>query len=458
MAKASSRPVETLWEPTPKQNDFLAAGEFEVLYGGAVGGGKSDSLLIDALGIQQNALTKRGYQALLVRRTYPDLKDLIDRSMELYPEIAPGAVYDKTEHVWRFPSGARVEFGHCQYESDRFKYRGRAFQYVGLDELTLFPTPSIYLYLMSRVRTVDKSITCYVRATTNPDGPGSRWVREHWRIPIEGTATLFEVELVDPETKAVTFMARRFIPARLSDNKYLADSGYREQLLLLPEDEQNALLLGRWEKQKVKGAYFAEAMEQAHTEGRIRNIPVMRNLPVNTFWDLGWNDTTAIWFHQAPVRMEHRFIDCYENRNKTIPHYMEVLADKGYLLGKAYVPHDAEHRSLNSGGKSTVDLIHEAMPNLDIVVVEKIDNVVIGINETRNMLPTAWFDAERCADGLAAIENYRREWDDRLQDYKPTPLHDWASNYADALRQWGQGWRAPVKQGKSKKRPNWRTV
>lgn len=428
-----------LWEPNPKQAILLAAPDFEVLYGGTAGAGKSDGLLIDAAGLQQNALGNRNYQALLVRRTFPDLRDLIDRSQDLYPHLGDGGKYDKTAHIWTWPSGARIEFGHMQYDSDRFKYRGRAFQYVGWDELTLFPTDVPYRYLLSRVRSTDPTIKCYVRSTTNPDGPGFRWVKERWRIPTEGTSTRFEVELKDPETGEVTRSARRFIAARLSDNKYLANSGYRQTLLLLTEDEQRALLLGRWETPNIKGAYYAPQMEKARTDGRVLKIPSAPGVPVNTFWDLGWNDTTAIWFHQR-VGMEHRFIDYVEASGRDLAFFAKELQDRPYTYGAHYLPHDAENKTLASAGKSVRQLLQELMPSQRFDVVPRTDSLVSSINQTRAALPMCYFDEDKCADGIAALEAYRREWDEKLGDYKAEPLHDWASNAADAFRQFAQGY------------------
>ncbi len=455
------KPDSPVWEPAPKQSEFLSADEFEVLYGGAAGGGKSDGLLIDALGLQQGAIHKRQYQAILFRRTFPDLKDLIDRSQQIYGNIR-GATYDKAAHVWTFPSGARIEFGHMQYDIDRFKYRGRAFQYVGFDELTLFPTSTPYLYLISRIRTVDPSIRCYVRATTNPDGPGSKWVKDYWRIPIEGTATCFDVELVDPETGTKSVRTRRFVPARLRDNPYLADSGYRETLLMLPDDERKALLLGRWESLKVKGAYYTEQLEAARKGGRICKVPILPHVPVNTFWDVGRSDKTVIWFHQR-VGMEDRWIDCYANRLKPLSHYASVLTnDRKYLYGKHYLPHDADHKRLDkdSNGKSIADMLQELLPNAEFVIVDRIDDLMAGINMVRDAFASYYFDAQRCEEGLSALENYRAEWDDKRQVFDTKPLHDWCSDYADALRQHAQGYEpatAPYKR-RPRDRHNWRTA
>ena len=429
-----------LWEPNPKQAALLAAADFEVLYGGTAGAGKSDGLLIDALGLQQDAIENRQYQALLVRRTFPDLRDLIDRSQELYPHMGGGGKYDKTSHIWTWPSGARIEFGHMQYDSDRFKYRGRAFQYVGWDELTLFPTDAPYRYLLSRVRSIDPALKCYVRATTNPDGPGFRWVKDYWRIQTEGGSTRFKVEVKDPETGEVTSSSRRFIAARLSDNKYLANSGYRQTLLLLSEEEQKALLLGRWETPNIKGAYYAPQMEAARTEGRVLKIPRTPGVPVNTFWDLGWNDTTAVWFHQR-VGMEHRFIDYIEASGKDLAFFARELQDREYTYDTHYLPHDAENKTLASAGKSVRQLLQELLPSHRFDVVPRTDSLVSSINQTRAALPMCYFDEDRCANGVAALEAYRREWDEKLGDFKAEPLHDWASNGADAFRQFAQGYR-----------------
>jgi hypothetical protein len=428
------------WQPSEKQSLFLSSPFKEVLYGGAAGGGKSDALLIDALGLQQGAIKKRKYQAIIFRRTFPDLKDLIDRSLELYPVIEPGAKYDKQAHVWTFPSGARVELGYLQYDSDRFKYRGRAFQYIGWDELTLFPTSVPYIYLLSRLRTVDPTITCYVRATTNPDGPGFKWVKDYFRIQTEGGATCFAAETEDPETGETVKHWRAFIPARLSDNPHLKDSGYRQTLLLLTEEEQRALLLGRWESPSIKGAYYAEQIEVARSEGRICRVPYQPGVPVHTYWDLGFNDTTAIWFHQH-VGQEHRFIDYVEANGQTLEFFAGEIQDRRYVYGDHHLPHDAENKTLAGRGKSIAMMLREMLPNHSFKVVQRVERVQNGIEMTRKILPVCWFDEDKCANGIAALESYRKEWDDKLQGYKPTPLHDWASNGADAFRQFPQGYR-----------------
>ena len=118
-----------VWQPTPRQAEFLAASEDEVLYGGSAGGGKTDALVIDALGAQHRAVEQPEYRGLLLRRTYAELKEVVDRTQAIYPRVYPGSRY--VEPDWRFPSGARLEFGYLDRDTDVFRYQSRQFQWIG---------------------------------------------------------------------------------------------------------------------------------------------------------------------------------------------------------------------------------------------------------------------------------------------------------------------------------------
>src|SRR5436190_17999529 len=141
-----------LWEPTPRQVEFLAADEDEVLYGGAAGGGKTDGLVVDAMGGQQRAVFNPLYRALLLRRTYGELREVMDRAQALYPTAIPGAVYHVQDKHWQFPSGARIEFGYCEATQDVYQYQSRQFQYIGWEEVNQWPTSFASEYLLSRLR------------------------------------------------------------------------------------------------------------------------------------------------------------------------------------------------------------------------------------------------------------------------------------------------------------------
>lgn len=443
------RPV--LWQPTEKQQEFLSAPEDEVLYGGAAGGGKSDALVIDALGLQQKAITRPHYRAVLFRRSFPELRDLIDRSREIYPAVSPGAKYNESAKEWRFTSGAKIEFGYCEADKDRFRYQGRQFQYVGWDELTHWASHVPFEYLLSRTRSPDKDLACYTRATTNPGGSGHEWVRERWRIDDTGQPARFcdEIE-VDGETRQIWL---RFIPAKLSDNPHLSGTGYRERLMRLSPMERRALLDGRWDVVEIEGSIYGKEMEWLYLHNRVCDVPIERAVPVFTFWDLGRNDTTAIWFMQR-VGLENRFVDYYENNGEGLAHYIAFLQDRarteGYIYGEHYLPHDVEITELTTN-KSRRQVLEEARVGT-IVTVARIADVNEGIEMTRRAFSSCWFHRERCKRGLAALKNYRRKWNPDHQTFQAQPLHNWASNGSDAYRQFAQGFRARAEESKGGRR------
>ena len=410
----------------------------------------SDALVIDALGAWQDATSVKDYRAILFRRTYPELRDLIDRAREIYEAAIPGTKYDGNDKIFKFPSGAIIEFGHMNHPQVRFKYRGRQFAYIGWDELTLYPDDVCYRYLFSRLRSPNTSLKCLVRATTNPDGPGHKWVKERWAIANDGASTNFKVEVRDEETGEVFTRRRRFIRALLNDNPYLRDTEYRIELLQLPPDEREALLRGRWDGIPVRGAFYAEDIKKARREGRIGIVPYQKGVPVDTYWDLGINDTTTIIYHQV-VGAQDRIIAAYENSGEALDHYAAEIMGRGWIYGTHHLPHDADYRRLGQTQDSTRTwkaMLEDLLPGHRFETVPRVEDVALGIQQTRNIFGGLWIDEANCSDAIAAWENYRREWDEKLQVYRDRPLHDWASNYSDALRQLGQK-RADNLQGSS---------
>lgn len=447
-------PEEIIWEPTEKQGGFLACDDFEVLYGGAAGGGKSDALLIDALCLQHDGINNPRHRAILFRRSFPELRDLIGRSLELYPLIVPGAKYNKTEKVWSLPSGATVEFGYLQHDDDRLQYRGRAWNYIGFDELTLWATPICYLYLFSRCRSADKTLPRYIRATTNPDGPGQKWVMERWGIQRDGGETDIPVDIVDEDAGIITTIRRRFIPAKLSDNKHLAGTGYREALLQMSPDERDSLLKGLWTGNKIKGAYYVNEMQRLRAEGRIRSVPHTAGVPVYTFWDLGMNDTTAIWFMQV-VAGETRFIRAYENSGESLEHYAQYLQKQSYTYATHFLPHDAANRSLQTG-KSSEEMLIGMLPGHRFEIVRRVESVIFGIQQTRMAMGgNIYIDETNCGDGIVALDSYQKKYNSTHDVFTEEPLHNRYSNYADAFRQWAQGFQPATITKSRRSAPHW---
>jgi hypothetical protein len=200
-------------------------------------------------------------------------------------------------------------------------------------------------------------------------------------------------------------------------------------------------------EQAIEGAYYSKEMAAARTEGRICKIPVIPSVPVDTFWDLGRNDANAIWFMQA-VGMQNRFVRYYENSGEGLAHYAKYLQERDYLLGRVFLPHDAGHLLL--GQEYTVaHQLQTMLPGVPVMIVPRVESVTDGINLLREEFPSCYFDEENCATGIVHLDNYRKEWNERLGVWRDHPRHDEASNGADAIRQFAQGYK-PVAGGQTK--------
>jgi len=180
----------------------------------------------------------------------------------------------------------------------------------------------------------------------------------------------------------------------------------------------------------VKGAIFASELEAARTDGRITRVPVDPILPVDTDWDLGVGDATAIWFSQSLRSGEVRIVDYYEASGEGLPHYAHVLTTKGYTYGQHWAPHDIQVRELGSGRSrvetaATLGIRFQVAPNIPLED---------GIHAARMLLPKCYFDDTKAGKGLECLQHYRRDYNTRLNEFKPTPVHDWASHGADAFR------------------------
>ena len=179
----------------------------------------------------------------------------------------------------------------------------------------------------------------------------------------------------------------------------------------------------------VSGSYYGRLITKAEKDGRIGNVPIDDNVGVETWWDLGIGDSTAIWFAQR-VGQEIHLVDYYETSGESLAHYADVLNEKNYSYTSHIAPHDIMARELGTG-KSRLEVANELGINFDIAPKLEVDH---GIESVRNALPFCYFDREKCKVGLDALRQYRKQWDEKNQVFKNKPLHNWCSHAADSFR------------------------
>ncbi len=204
-------------------------------------------------------------------------------------------------------------------------------------------------------------------------------------------------------------------------------------------------------EQSVEGSYFRQQMAMVRHAGQIRRIPVALSVPVHSFWDLGHRDRMAIWLMQE-VAGQPRFLKTYQASGEGFAHFVNVINQTGWLRGKFYLPHDAEHTHLTAtGGKNAIDWFREMnIPMSDVIVVPRVPLKQNAIEACRNVIPQCWFDPEGCAEGLVALDTYTKVWDDRQGIWKEEPKHDEFSHLADAFQQFAMGWKLGRGQGRER--------
>lgn len=274
----------SVWRPHPgPQTEAFRYFEVdEILYGGSKGGGKTDWLLFDFL--QKEYADKPNYRGIIFRRTFPRLREIIDRSLVWFRGIAE---YKESEKCWVFPSGSKLYFAHCQHEQSKYDYQGQEYQYMGFDQLEEF-TETQYDFLRVQCRTTDPTIKVRIRATANPGNIGHLWVKRRFidnKVPV----TVYRDDLG---------LLSMYIPARVYDNPsiMLNDPTYVKRLESLPEKERRALLEGDWNI--FAGQFFGEWTPDVHI---VKPYHIPDEFPRFIAGDYGWSAPSSIgWYAVNP--------------------------------------------------------------------------------------------------------------------------------------------------------------
>ncbi|AXF51431.1 putative terminase large subunit [Erwinia phage Pavtok] len=190
-----------------------------------------------------------------------------------------------------------------------------------------------------------------------------------------------------------------------------------------------------------KGCYYAVQMAKVRKEKRLTRVPFEPGYPVNTFWDIGAGDGTAVWFHQQ-VGVQHRFIHFEEGWGEPYAHFVKLMQDyqreTGCVWGRHYLPHDGTHEKQGETNNNSPRTMLENLGLTKIEIVERVSEIQHGIQATRNFLASCWFDEEGCKEGVVHLESYKKKWSTQLQTWMDEPLHDIHSEASDALRQAAQ--------------------
>lgn len=339
---------------------------------------------------------------------FTQAKDIAWNYVKHYTSVIPGVETNESELRVDLPNGGRVRlYGAENYD----RLRGIYLDGVVLDE----PAD------------IDPRAWPEVIRPALSD-------RKGWAVFIgtpKGRNAFYEIWAGDSEGKW---------PGAINDNDWFSlmlkasETGILEASEL--EDARKTMSVDQYEQEyecsfqaAIQGAYFGREMKQAEEDKRITRVPWEPKLKVHTAWDLGVGDSTAIWFVQQSGK-EIRIIDYYESSGVGLDHYAKVLGGKQYVYGDHILPHDVQVKDLGTG-RSREETLRSLGISPKIIPAQSVED---GINAARLVIPRCWFDADKCKRGIEALRQYRRDYDEKLKNFKSRPLHDWTSHAADAFR------------------------
>lgn len=420
--------------PTPRQQEFLASNADIVCFGGNRGGGKSHALILDAMGLNDTKFGPRialpHYKALICRKYYVGLDDLVNKSKIIYPQIDKGAQFysSKDSMYWKFSSGATIRFMYFEdINQAAEKLQGKEFDYLAVDEAGLYEDDKVFRFCMSVLRN-PYGLKTYLRLTTNPSK--NKWLQNFFKIDATGNDTNFKIEHELPDG-SLAYTSVRFIRSKLEDNPYLGKE-YTVALMNLDEQTKQAHLYGRWDAFDFSDAtIYKKEYQQLESENRITTVRLQQGFDTYVAFDLGWADYTSVIVFQICGKELH-ILDSFENNNEQIDWYVAELKRKGYTENiKIIVPHDAAQKSLQTG-LSMQEKLEKFYPPTDITILAR-TGIEDGIKNVREKFPYFYIDKTKNELLIECIKNYERTYNSKSDQYGE-PLHNKYSHMADALR------------------------
>ncbi len=383
----------------PKLKPLFEPKRYKVLYGGR-GGAKSwgvaRALLIKGAEEPLRILCAREVQKSIQDSVYQLLMDQIT-------ELRLGSFYKATLSEIRGENGTKFIFAGLQHNVDSIKSK-EGIDIVWCEEAQTI-TKASWDKLIPTIRKEQSEIWVSFNPELEEDETYKRFVRfpptNSWVEKVNWSDNPWFPEVLRQE----------------KDDLYLRDTD---------------AYLNVWEghcRQALEGAIYAKELRQATEDGRITRVPYDPLKPVDVFCDLGWADSTSLWYVQR-IGFEYRALESYQNCQQTWSHYLQHIQSRGYIIGTVWLPHDAKAKSLATGRT-----IHE-ITMASGIRCEVTPNISVedGINALRTLFKDTWFDAEKCADGLQALRRYRYDVDPDTKQWSRKPMHDESSHYADAAR------------------------
>lgn len=361
-------------------------------------------------------------ETLLKKRIYwhvmPSYKQAKLVAWEMLKDIArpiPGHKFNESELLVVYPNGNRVQLIGADNPDS---LRGPGLSGLSLDEFSQIPG-NVFGEILSKaladhvgyciwsgtIKGHDQLFKLYEAAKHDPE-----WFALWQNV---------DVSLAQEEGATITALKRA-----MDDDRKLVITGAMTQ----DEFDQEWYLSA---DAAIQGAYYRKEMAACKAQGRITRVPIEPMLPVDTDWDLGMDDSTAIVFSQSLRSGEVRLVDYYEASGEGFPHYIKILNERGYTYGKHYPPHDIAVRELGTG-KSRKD----TAASLGLRFEEPLPALALtdGIDATRLILSKCWFDEVKTLPLMESLRNYRKTFNARLNEFQGQPVHNWASHGADAFR------------------------